>query len=156
MQQTNDGVSMRTIHQLSVFLLSIFVLAACTSGGDAGYPYPGPTTYDHVGRTYVLTTIYGDAVLPDNAPTIMFNGSDLSGKGYCNQYSGPYTGDAPALVPGQIAMTEMACADPTLMLLDSRYMTALAEVRSLRLDATTLTLANADGTAVLVYLQQGE
>ena len=53
-----------------------------------------------------------------------------------------------------IAMTEMACADPTLMLLDTRYFAALNEVTSMSLDGTTLTLANTDGTAVVVYLER--
>lgn len=148
---------MRILARQTFVLLLCSLIAACAAntGGNA-YPYPGPDAYQHIGRDYVLIKLYGDDVLPDHAPTIRFNGSDLGGKGYCNQYSGPYTGDAPALVPGQIAMTEMACDDPTLMLLDNRYMAALAEVKTMELANKTLTLKNADGTAVLVYLQQGE
>ena len=150
---------MRGMSQMQFFrlLLSIIALlgtlSACSSSANA-YPYPDPEQFQYIGRNYVLHTLYEDAVLPENAPHIMFNGSDLNGKGYCNLYSGPYTGDGAALTPGSIAMTEMACADPTLMLLDMRYFAALNEVTSMSLDGKELTLANAAGTTVLVYTEQ--
>ena len=146
---------MKQCYRLFCVLVLLFALAACSTAGNGyPYPYPDPTSFQYIGRDYTLQTLYGDAVLPENAPHISFNGSELSGKGYCNLYSGPYTGDGTALTPGTIAMTEMACADPTLMLLDTRYFAALNEVTSMTLDGTTLTLANTDGTAVLVYAER--
>ena len=136
---------------LSVIAL-LCTLAACSNAGSA-YPYPDPGAFQYIGRDYILTMLYEDPVLPENAPHIMFNGSELNGKGYCNLYSGPYTGDGTVLKPGTIAKTEMACADPTLMFLDTRYFTALSEVASMHLDGTKLSLSNADGTVVLIYAE---
>jgi heat shock protein HslJ len=138
---------------LTAFFLFLILLTACGTTTSA-YPYPDPSAFQYIGRKYVLITLYADPVLPENAPYIFFNGSDLNGKAYCNLYSGPYTGDGAALKPGAIAMTEMACADPTLMLLDSTYFAALNEVTSMSLDGTTLTLSNAAGTTVLVYNEE--
>lgn len=137
---------------LRIFML-FSTLAACSNTGT-GYPYPDPDALQYLGRDYVLTTLYEDPVLPENAPHIMFNGSELNGKAFCNLYSGPYTGDGTVLKPGSIAKTEMACVDPTLMLLDMRYFAALEEVAGMQRDGTKLSLSNADGTVVLVYAER--
>ena len=139
---------------LSVLVLLVALAACSTAGNGYPYPYPDPSSFQYIGRDYTLQTLYADAVLPENAPHITFDGSELRGKGYCNLYSGPYTGDGAALIPGNIAMTEMACADPTLMLLDTSYFAALNEVTSMTLDGTMLTLSNAAGTVVLVYTEK--
>lgn len=143
-------VGMSMYRRFTAFVFFLVLLCACGTNASA-YPYPDPNAFQYIGRDYVLVTLYADPVLPENAPHIMFNGSELNGKAYCNLYSGPYSGDGAALKPGSIAMTEMACADPTLMLLDSTYFAALNEVTSMVLDGTTLTLSNAAGTTVLVY-----
>jgi heat shock protein HslJ len=144
---------MKLFRQLLTIFVMLGILSGCSSSGN-GYPYPDPGAFQYIGRTYVLHTLYEDAVLPENAPYIVFNGSELSGKGYCNLYSGPYSGDGATLKPGSIAVTEMACADPTLMLLDTRYFAALNEVASMNLDGKELTLSNAAGIVVLGYTEQ--
>ena len=110
---------------LTAFFLFLILLTACGTTTSA-YPYPDPSAFQYIGRKYVLITLYADPVLPENAPYIFFNGSDLNGKAYCNLYSGPYTGDG----------------------------AALNEVTSMSLDSTTLTLSNAAGTTVLVYNEE--
>ncbi len=140
-------------HQFVGLVFLLLLLGSCGNSAS-GYPYPDPNAFQYIGRNYVLKTLYEDPVLPKNAPHIMFNGSELNGKGYCNLYSGPYTGDGALLKPGSIAVTEMSCNDPNLMILDVRYFAALNEVTSMSIDGTLLTLSNTAGTTVLVYTEK--
>jgi putative lipoprotein len=84
----------------------ILVFAGCAIANQST-PEPSKGLVD---TAWVVTSISGQAVVPDAPPTMAF-GADgrVSGTGGCNQYSGPYEIDGAGIQFGDLASTLMLC-----------------------------------------------
>ena len=105
--------------------------------------------------TWQLTQLNGKPITQSPAPTILFaNMMSISGEAFCNSYSGNYEGSAPSIIIGNIASTKKACADSTLMDLESEYFATL--VKSLHITATTdtLTIFGANETPLAIFTKK--
>jgi heat shock protein HslJ len=102
-----------------------------------------------------LTQLNGKQITQTPAPTIQFTNMMLiSGQGFCNNYSGNYSGGMQSILIGNIASTEKACADTTLMDLEAEYFTSITNVLHLTASNDTLTLFDANETALAVFTKK--
>jgi heat shock protein HslJ len=89
--------------------------------------------------------IDGRRVQGSDAPTLTFDGAQrVSGSSACNRYTASLTAAGSGLRVRDVAMTRMACP-PAVMELESRFVTALAAVRSYRLEGDALELVDESG-----------
>jgi heat shock protein HslJ len=124
---------------LLIGLAALVLLAACGGGDDE-------QSLD--GTTWVLETIDdGDAstpVLPDTEPTLVFDGTSVSGSDGCNNLSGTVTvGPDDAISFGQMAGTLMACPEP-IMDQAAIINETLAAAETYEINDTTLMLSSED------------
>jgi heat shock protein HslJ len=136
---------------LQTFFSVIFLtlaITACTSGTDA----PGDTgdTMSDIVGGWNAVTIDGENVIQPTVPNIIF-GEDgtVTGNGTCNGYGGTYTVNGRALTIGTLVSTEMACAEPDLMMQETNFFDALTRVTGFTRDGDTLNLTAADGTIIV-------
>jgi heat shock protein HslJ len=121
-------------------------LALLSADGSGRLDYAAGTTLE--GPTWVLLTP-GDQPVPDQSPTLTFQGGMLSGQGPCNQYSASYTLDGSTLTVGPITSTRMACPDLDL---ETTYLAALQSVAGWQVDPSgDLVLMDAGGAEVLRF-----
>ena len=82
--------------------------------------------------------------------TAVFAAGSVAGKAGCNNYTGTYTVDGSKLTIGTLATTLMAC-EPPASDLETAYLANMGKVASFVASATTLTLSDAGGAALLEY-----
>jgi heat shock protein HslJ len=91
-------------------------------------------------------------VMSGTQVTLEFTDGKLSGNAGCNSYFGDYRADTHNLAVGSIASTEMFCTNPEgVMEQESEYLRRLLSAVSYTIDGENLTIANADGEAVLIF-----
>jgi len=61
---------------------------------------------------------------------VRFDGAELGGTAACNHYGGGYEAGRGSLDLGDLAVTQMACVDASLMTLESVYLEAFSKVES--------------------------
>ncbi|MGB5730271.1 MAG: META domain-containing protein, partial [Acidimicrobiia bacterium] len=71
--------------------------------------------------------------------------------GGCNSYTGSWETDENSIEIGPLASTAMACAEPDVMDQETRYLAALQEADTYRVDAATLEMFDAEGTRLVQY-----
>ena len=144
--------------KLALLAVVVLLLAACqpvtregaVAGGaaDAG----AGSTNALAGTGWTLATLNGEAVPADPQVTLNF-GQDGSAAGTdgCNRYNIGYTvdGDAITFAPAG-ASTMMACPEP-IMTQAQAYMGALTTTATFTVENDTLTLFDANGTAVATF-----
>ncbi|MCA9950042.1 MAG: META domain-containing protein [Anaerolineales bacterium] len=93
------------------------------------------------------------STLPDESVTAVFGTSNiLSGSGGCNTYSADYNLDQTQLSIGLPRATLTNCAEPAgIMRTEALYLNLLTAVASYTIDATTLSLFDAEGALLLTY-----
>jgi heat shock protein HslJ len=141
---------------LVVLALATALLAACaddatpdTVGTDGTTEAASALPLE--GTAWQLTTLPDGTEPPQGVvATAKLADGTLGGTGGCNSFSAPYELDGDALTFGPAASTMMACAEP-IMAVETAYLTALADVATYATTADSLTLSDADGTAVLVF-----
>ena len=102
-----------------------------------------------------LTELNGKPITQTPPPTINFtNWMSISGAGFCNNYSGNYSGGMSSILIGNIAYTEKACADQSLMSLESAYFDTIITVMYLTATNDTLTLFSANETPVAIFTKK--
>ena len=70
----------------------------------------------------------------------------LSGKGGCNDYSGPYVVTGNKIKIGPLVSTRMACAEPAgVMEQETQYLAALESAATYKIEGNALELRTADG-----------
>ena len=80
------------------------------------------------------------------------DGDELSGSGSCNAYTATYSTDGGAIEISAPASTKKACAEPEGVLeQEGAYLQVLPTVVAYRIEAGSLRLLRADGTAVASY-----
>lgn len=115
------------------------LLAACGGqGAGGGEAVPSPD------GDWVLVEGTGpDGPIPivdDQPPTLTIDGSDWGGT-ICNHYGSTVELDGQQLAIGDVARTEMACLDETVMASEDAYLTAYVAADRFTVDAGELTLA---------------
>jgi heat shock protein HslJ len=148
--------------------LLLTLLAACgaaepTSGPPTASPAtPIPATATSAGSaaagplgTWRLTTLAGQPVLGTTPLTLVLDASgQASGNGGCNQFSSTATLSEATITFTPIISTKMACADNSLNSQETAYLTALQSAAAWKLDGASLTLSDAQNTALAVFTRQ--
>lgn len=75
----------------------------------------------------------------------------LSGSAGCNSYNGTWETEENSIEIGPLASTAMACADVEVMDQETRYLAALQQAATYRVDAGTLDMFDAEGTRLVQY-----
>jgi heat shock protein HslJ len=150
---------MRTRTTIAGLAIAITALAGCsTNGGASGGANnaEGGTGGELTGNIWVLETYEQDGtrkeVPGDVTVDAAFDGSTstVSGSAGCNQYNGPYTLSGADLTFGAIKSTMMGCVGAGGDV-ESAYLANLALVKSFTATEDTLTLHDANHTAILSY-----
>lgn len=133
-------------------LLLTLTMVACNTGGNAPGD-TGDTTSEIIGG-WNAVTIDNENVIQPTVPNIIF-GEDgtVTGNGSCNGFGGNYTVDGNNVTIGQLVSTEMACAEPDLMMQETNFFDALTRVTSFTREGDTLNLLAADGTIIITLTQ---
>lgn len=130
----------------ALLLAAALIILGCSASGGAASPAPSPGSLD--GRTFLSTNVQGRDLVPGSTVRMTFgSGGQLGISAGCNHMSGGYTIVDGRLTTGQMAMTEMACAEP-LMAQDT-WVAAFVGGAALTLAGDTLTLKNGDVTMTL-------
>jgi heat shock protein HslJ len=75
----------------------------------------------------------------------------LSGNAGCNSYNGTWETEENSIEIGPLASTAMACADAEVMDQETRYLAALQQAATYRVDAGTLEMFDAEGMRLVQY-----
>lgn len=87
--------------------------------------------------------------------TAEFNNGALSGNGGCNAYSGSYTAADGTITVGPLAVTMMMCIEPEgVAEQEAAYLAAVQAAAYYTLDGSQLTLSDAEGAPLVVYVVQ--
>ncbi|EIJ35792.1 META domain-containing protein [Thiothrix nivea] len=93
--------------QIVAVLAILAIVSACTLESRDTEP-----AMSLVSTQWNLKTLDGQAVGPENAPTLSFDTSRIGGNGGCNRYFGNYTASSDGVFStDQLGATKMACAD---------------------------------------------
>jgi heat shock protein HslJ len=131
---------MKKLIWILAMIAIVALLAGCSQGGKL------------VDTNWKLTTLNGQAGLPDATPTVLF-GPDgkLAGTTGCNQYSGTYEIKGKTLTIQVGPMTMMACPEP-VMKQEQDFLAALKATNGYKVDNDKLTLNDADGKELATFL----
>lgn len=117
--------------------LLVGLTAACTSTGsiEGNWVLDSATAPDGAIPVDVGTT-----------PTLRLDSGRINGQSHCNSYSGEYRANTSGRfeIPGGLAVTEMACADPNAMTAEQRFFDALMAVESFGIEDGNLVLTGED------------
>ena len=98
---------------------------------------------------WLAQSIAGDPVPNPERVTLSFANGRVSGRGGCNQYSGPVEYGNGRMKIGPIISTKMACLENGLMQLESKYLGALQTAESYSVSSSAhLTITTARGPLV--------
>jgi heat shock protein HslJ len=134
---------------LVLTVLAVLLAAACGadqpldtgSGGSGGSDLASPEgTWQLVegsDAAGAFTPVDGYAV------TVDIDAREVRGNAGCNTYGGAVTRDGGGLAFADLFQTEMACADPAPMQIETRYLAALGAVTGFAIEAGSLVLNGA-------------
>jgi heat shock protein HslJ len=80
-----------------------------------------------------------------SSATAKFDGTQISGTGGCNTFSGPYSVDGDTITIGPLASTLRACADPAVDQQEQQYLQALSLAKTFAVSGDRLDLFREDG-----------
>jgi len=113
----------------------------------------GMTMIDQlIGRDWDLTSLAGQAPLPDKLVTISFSETEVTGSAGCNSYFGSYTLTGSQLSIGQLGSTMMFCEEG--MEQEQQFLAMLGTAEKIALEQATLTIHTAQGTLVFQTASQ--
>jgi heat shock protein HslJ len=127
--------------------LKAFLLIGClVSIGSSAY-----AADEIAGPTWLVESVTGAGTI-DTGQTQLVIAADgrVSTTVGCNRIAGSAKIDGDKLSFGPLISTRKACA-PALMDAEQKYMTALAAVRSFRIEGTMMTFAGEAGTALITF-----
>jgi heat shock protein HslJ len=128
--------------------------ATVTAGAAAG------AAPDALSGSYMVATFRnaaGEQVSPIATTQITadFSNGAVSGNGGCNVYSGSYTAAEGAITVSPLAVTMMFCVEPEgISEQEAAYLAALQSASLYTLDGSQLTLSDAEGAPLVVYVAQ--
>jgi len=104
------------------------------------------------GSSWTLTAFGDGTAVAEQPSTLSFDaeGTRVGGKGGVNRYNGAVTISGQAISFGPAASTRMA-GPPDLMAQEDTFFRALSDVAAYQIDGDQLTLADADGNALLIF-----
>lgn len=142
---------MRQLPILAATLAAAVALAAC--GGTPAAPSASADSSADPpagleGRTFLSTASTGRVLVAGSQVRIAFEGGTLSLSAGCNSMSGGYRVVDGRLETGQMAMTEMACAEP--LMAQDQWVATFVSGAGIKLDGDTLTLGKDGVTLTLV------
>lgn len=144
-----------------ILTVGLLLLSACNSGTPAASTPPTASTAAAVptldGTNWIVTHIDGTATVEDHEPTLAFADGNASGSATCNRFAGGFTQDGAALTIGQVAVTQMMCADDVWMAQEAAFLTALSSITTVRDSDGVIELLDADRKiALTLYAVQDE
>jgi heat shock protein HslJ len=106
----------------------------------------GPWLVEDINKQGVIDNARGELTFdPGDHGT-----SRVSGRAFCNRFTGAWTQNGNQVTLGPLAMTRMACPDP-LMALESKFTAILNDVKTVSFDKTgAAILATADGRTITI------
>jgi heat shock protein HslJ len=141
------------------FPLLVVLLPACggddDGGGDGGSAAASQDPSALEGKSWILTQylgVDGSTQIVNEGVNAEFDGSTISGKSGCNSYNGPYTATGNEISIGNLASTQMACAED-VMAVEARYLQLLGEAATWEISGRSMSMAGADGTPTLQFMQ---
>lgn len=108
-KQCSDGMSDRTYRDTVTVTVDGRRYEGC--GGGTAAPAPGPAA-SLVEGNWRIEMINGRRPVYGTAPTVVFNGTRISGNASCNRFTGVFDLSRGRLTAGPLASTKMACASP--------------------------------------------
>jgi ABC-type amino acid transport substrate-binding protein/heat shock protein HslJ len=159
----NTGSGADCLLDLGVFTYQLEATdtAGAVSTAEATVKVGSPAgSSDALNGSYVVAT-YRTAAGAQASPiaetqiTADFNNGALSGNGGCNAYSGAYSAADGAISVMPLAVTMMMCVEPEgVAEQEAAYLAALQEAAFYTLDGGQLTLADAAGAPLVVFVVQ--
>jgi heat shock protein HslJ len=116
-------------------IVAAVVWVTASDGGDGG----------SIADTSWTLTDLDSGEVTGTAPTLELTGTDVSGTGGCNTFSGTYTTDGDSISFGPLASTMMAC-EPPIMEQETVYLAALDGATTYTVDGDSLTISGDAGT----------
>lgn len=142
---------------VAVGLLVVGVAACGSSGGSSSGSGSGGTSGSSASLTGTdwLLTKMTPAVpeLPGVSVSAKFADGRVTGHSGCNTYGTSFTEDGSKLTFGKDIVTTRIACPPEQTTVEHAYLERLAKVASFTRAGTTLTLKDADGGTLLVYVQ---
>jgi heat shock protein HslJ len=133
---------MRT--QLGTIAIAALLLAGCSSAPSSS---PSSSPDESLAGEWVLQSgsdAAGDFDLKDSTSTLTLTGATIGGRTACNIFGATVDGGIGDITITPTFQTEAACADATLMQLESRYLDSLTVVTEASISAEVLTLTGPD------------
>ena len=146
---------LRRIAIVLPLVLVASAFAAC--GGDEGSS-SDPGTQDPAaleGQSWILTQMLsagGQTQILDVGVSAEFDGTTISGNAGCNSYHASYEASGNEISFGPVAGTKMACPEAE-MSTEARYLQLLEGVATFETSGRSMSMSDADGTAVLQFMQ---
>jgi heat shock protein HslJ len=104
---------------------------------------------------WVLLTLGGEPPLTGRAPSAEFSTDEISGSASCNTYFGSYEVSGSEMTIGDVAHTEMWCAEPEgVMDQEQAFLAAMASVARYRLAGEQLELLDGTDAVLLTFEAQ--
>ena len=90
------------------------------------------------------------------APTLHFDDANsVTGSAGCNRFMGAYRRNGDSLYITSLALTRKQCAEPTVMMLEARYIAALENALSVEQTDSELTIRSETESAPLIFERLG-
>jgi putative lipoprotein len=93
------------------------------------------------------------ALQGSNATVVFGTDGRITGSTGCNDLSGPYTTDDARISIGPLAVTERACADPSLMLQERELLEALEIAATYDIEGDRLTMIDASASQMVEFVR---
>jgi heat shock protein HslJ len=117
----------------------------------------GSASVDLDGTSWTLIALNGKDLIPETEITLTVDGDQLSGTAGCNRYFGSVTFEDGTPSVGMLGSTEMWCGAPEgVMEQETGYLQALGSVARYTVENKELTLFDAEGQALLVFVTETE
>lgn len=150
-------MSKRTFPGLATIFAILFLLSGCATAVPSGEEPPSspPDTGDALaGTAWVLDSMGGEAADDSTVMTLQFaSDGTLSGSGGCNRFNGAFTAVGEDIAIEPLATTMMAC-EPAVMEQETLFLTALQGAKSFAVNGAKLTLSDASGIELLLFVAQ--
>jgi heat shock protein HslJ len=141
--------------QVSIYEIVENTLTLRSMSGQALLVYEVSEGATEIIGQWTATSYYtGDAiegVVTGSELTADFDGTEISGNGGCNGFSGPYAVSGQTIEIGPLASTTRACTDDTLNTQEQHYLAALPLATSYRITGNRLDLLRDGGTIAATF-----
>ena len=144
-----------TMRRYAIWTVGLVALLSACSTTTPAAPAPASSSVASApalsGTSWTVTSIKGTATMDGHQPTMLFEGSTVSGLASCNRFTGGFTQDGANLKFDTFASTAMMCTDAAVMTQEQTFLGTVPTVTNLRSVDSGLELLDA-GAQVLVVL----